>query len=77
MNTIIAGRFDEQARAEQAMTALEATGFQRDQIATFFVNPAGQHGDPERPAGESAYSERSATSEVRDVRRHRRRVFVG
>jgi hypothetical protein len=59
MNTIIAGRFDEQARAEQAMTALEATGFQREQIATFFVNPAGQHGDPERPAGESAYSERS------------------
>ena len=57
MNTIIAGRFDEQARAEQAMTALEATGFQREQIATFFVNPAGQHDlrgtaqDPEASAG--------------------------
>jgi len=57
MNTIIAGRFDEQARAEQAITALEATGFQRDQIATFFVNPAGQHDfhgtaqDPEASAG--------------------------
>jgi hypothetical protein len=57
MNTIIAGRFDEQARAEQAMTALEATGFQRKQIASFFVNPAGQHDlhgtarDPEASAG--------------------------
>jgi uncharacterized membrane protein len=43
MNTIIAGRFDEQARADQAATALEATGFSRDSIATFFVNAAGQH----------------------------------
>ena len=43
MNTIIAGRFDEQARAEQAMTVLATTGFQRDRIATFFVNPAGRH----------------------------------
>jgi hypothetical protein len=57
VNTIIAGRFDEQARAEQAMTAFEVTGFQRDQIATFFVNPAGQHDlhgtaqDPEASAG--------------------------
>jgi hypothetical protein len=57
MNTIIAGRFDEQARAEQAITALEASGFPRDQIATFFVNPAGQHDlhgttqDPEASAG--------------------------
>jgi hypothetical protein len=57
MNTIIAGRFDEQARAKQAMTALEATGFQRKQIASFFVNPAGQHDlhgtarDPEASAG--------------------------
>lgn len=57
MNTIIAGRFGEQTRAEQAVTALEATGFQREQIATFFVNPAGQHDlhgtrrDPEASAG--------------------------
>jgi hypothetical protein len=57
MNTIIAGRFDEQARAEQAMHALEATGFLRGQIATFFVTPAGQHDmhgttrDPEASAG--------------------------
>lgn len=57
MNTIIAGRFDEQARAEQAMTALVAKGFQREQIATFFINPAGQHDlhgtarDPDASAG--------------------------
>jgi phage tail tape-measure protein len=57
MNTIIAGRFDAQAPAERAVTALEATGFPRERIATFFVNPAGQqdvHGtrqDPEASAG--------------------------
>jgi phage tail tape-measure protein len=57
MNTIIAGRFDAQAGAERAVTALEATGFPRDQIATFFVNRAGQHDlhgtrrDPEASAG--------------------------
>lgn len=43
MNFIIAGRFDQQAKAEQAMTALTATGIARGQIATFFVNPPGQH----------------------------------
>jgi hypothetical protein len=57
MNTIIAGRFDDQVRAEHAVTALAATGFPRDQIATFFVNAAGQHDlhgthrDPEASAG--------------------------
>jgi len=57
MNTIIAGRFDAQARAEAAALALEAKGFPRDQIATFFVNPPGQHDtqatrlDPESSAG--------------------------
>lgn len=57
MNTIIVGRFDEQARADLAVTALAATGFSRDQIATFFVNAAGQHDlhgthrDPEASAG--------------------------
>jgi hypothetical protein len=43
MNTIIAGRFDETADAEQAMGALEAAGFQRENLSTFFVNPPGQH----------------------------------
>ncbi len=57
MNAIIAGRFDEQARAAQAITALEAAGFNREQIATFFVNPPGQHDlhgtvrDPDASAG--------------------------
>jgi len=55
--TIIAGRFHEQARADQAAAALRATGFGRGQVATFFVTPAGQHdlsgttGDPEASAG--------------------------
>jgi hypothetical protein len=57
MSIIIAGRFEEQARAEEAITALESTGFPRDRIATFFVTPAGQHDqhgttlDPEASAG--------------------------
>ena len=57
MNEIIAGRFGEQARADEAIDALLATGFPRDQIATFFCNPAGQHAlhgtprDPEASAG--------------------------
>jgi len=57
MNTIIAGRFTEQAQADMAVDALLATGFQRDQIAKFFCNPAGQHDlhgtpdDPEASAG--------------------------
>ncbi len=57
MPTIIAGRFDEQAHAEQAASALEAKGFLREHIATFFVNAAGQHDlhgthlDPQASAG--------------------------
>ena len=57
MPTIIAGRFDEQIQAEQATTALETTGFPRDRIATFFVNPPGRQDvrgttrDPEASAG--------------------------
>jgi|RhiMethySRZTD1v2_1073278.scaffolds.fasta_scaffold342068_1 hypothetical protein len=57
MNTIIAGRFDEQAQVEQTVTALEASGFARGQIATFFLNSPGQHDlagtvrDPDASAG--------------------------
>lgn len=57
MTTIIAGRFDAQARAEQTVNALEAAGFSRDRITAFFVNPAGQHNlhgthqDPDASAG--------------------------
>jgi hypothetical protein len=57
MNTIIAGRFDEQSGADRGAAALAAAGFHRSQIATFFVNAAGQHDvhgprqDPGAPAG--------------------------
>ncbi len=57
MNTIIAGRFDEQDNAEQAVAALQAKGFPRESIASFFVNPAGAHAlsgthqDPDASAG--------------------------
>ena len=57
MSTIIAGRFEQQTAAEQALLALEAAGFERGRIATFFVNPAGQHDlhgtehDPDASAG--------------------------
>jgi hypothetical protein len=57
MNTIIAGRFEQQQGAERAVNALADTGFPRDRIVTFFVNSAGQHdvhgtpGDPDASAG--------------------------
>ena len=57
MNTIIAGRFDEQSGADRAAAALATAGFHRGQIATFFVNAAGQHDvhgtrqDPNASAG--------------------------
>jgi hypothetical protein len=57
MNTIIAGRFNEQVGAERAAAALVVAGFHRDQVATFFVNAAGQHDvhgthqDPNASAG--------------------------
>lgn len=57
MNTVIAGRFDAQDHAEQAIGALAAAGFPRDRIASFFVNPPGQHNrsgtheDPDASAG--------------------------
>jgi hypothetical protein len=57
MGTIIAGRFQEQTQADAAAAALEATGFPHDRIATFFVNPPGQHDlhgthrDPDASAG--------------------------
>ena len=43
LNAIIAGRFTEQTSAEKAAAALVVAGFHRDQVATFFVNAAGQH----------------------------------
>jgi hypothetical protein len=57
MKTIMAARFVEQAQAERAGVALEASGFEHRQIAIFFVNPPGQHDrsgtqrDPDASAG--------------------------
>jgi hypothetical protein len=44
MTPIIAGRFEQQTQAEQAVTTLRREGFAEDDIAMFYVNPPGQHG---------------------------------
>ena len=44
MSTIIAGRFDQQTQAQDAIDKLQAAGFSNEKISSFFVNPAGQHG---------------------------------
>lgn len=57
MSTIIAGRFDEEAKASRARAVLADSGFPAHTIAMFFVTPAGQHdwhgtpADPEASAG--------------------------
>lgn len=43
MSTIIAGRFQQQASIEEATEELVRAGFARECIASFFVNPPGQH----------------------------------
>jgi hypothetical protein len=43
MTTIIAGSFQQQTQAQQAMAELHRAGFPADQTTTFFVNPPGQH----------------------------------
>ena len=43
MSTIIAGRFQQQASVEEATEELVRAGFARECIASFFVNPPGQH----------------------------------
>jgi phage tail tape-measure protein len=43
MSTIIAGRFAEQALAQDAVTALADAGFPPGSVAMFFVLPQGQH----------------------------------
>ena len=57
MTTIIAGRFEQQSGAEDAVVALEAAGFSAERISKFFVMPPGQHdvhgtvNDPDASAG--------------------------
>jgi len=43
VSTIIAGRFQQQAAVEEATEELVRAGFARECIASFFVNPPGQH----------------------------------
>ncbi|MDB5806408.1 MAG: hypothetical protein JWN73_3730 [Betaproteobacteria bacterium] len=41
--TILAGRFEQIAQADAALSALRDAGFTADETASFFVNPRGQH----------------------------------
>jgi hypothetical protein len=43
MSRIIAGRFDATVDADAAIEALRREGFNRDEIDSFYVGPAGQH----------------------------------
>jgi hypothetical protein len=43
MSTIIAGRFEQQSQAHDAVSEFVNAGFQSDQVSTFYVNPAGRH----------------------------------
>ena len=43
MSRIIAGRFDATLDADAAIEALRREGFNRDEIDSFYVGPAGQH----------------------------------
>jgi len=43
MTTIVAGHFQLQSSAENAMAALGAAGFDQAHLASFYVSPAGQH----------------------------------
>lgn len=43
MSTIIAGRFEQQARAQEVVAEMVRTGFSPEQISSFYVNPPGQH----------------------------------
>jgi hypothetical protein len=42
MTTIITGRFQLQSAADEALAALGLAGFDRMEVATFYVSPAGQ-----------------------------------
>lgn len=57
MATIIAGRFEQQAESGETIDALLRAGFARERIASFYLNPHGQHatyplgGDEDRSPG--------------------------
>jgi len=43
MATIIAGRFETQARADEAQAAFALAGFERSEYGSFYLGPPGQH----------------------------------
>jgi len=43
MSHIVAGRFQLQDQAREAMAALTGAGFTRERVTSFYVNPPGQH----------------------------------
>jgi hypothetical protein len=43
MTPIIAGRFEQNGQAEEAVAALHRRGFNTEDVTVFFVNPPGQH----------------------------------
>src|SRR6478736_10552046 len=52
---IIAGRFQTQPEANHAIEELQRSGFEREHISTFYVNPPGQH-DAYPIGGDRAHS---------------------
>jgi hypothetical protein len=61
VSTIIAGRFQQQASVEEATEELVRAGFARECIASFFLNPPGQH-DAYAIGGDHAESPGAHTS---------------
>jgi hypothetical protein len=67
MTTIIAGRFTRQDAAAEAVERLIGAGFPREDVSSFFVNPAGQHdrypigGDEDESPGTHAAGPGAAT----------------
>ena len=70
MSIIIAGRFEQQPQVATAIAALENAGVPRDHIASFYVNPPGQHdrypigGDYEKSPGAEQTDKGAATGVV-------------
>ena len=58
MATIVAGWFETQTRADEAVAALARGGFERDEVDSFYIAPPGQHGDaPLNDLNEHQHSE--------------------
>jgi hypothetical protein len=67
MSTIIAGHLETQPKVQEAIGELQRAGFSQEQIATFYVNPPGQHdrypigGDFEKSPGAEDTDKGAAT----------------